>query len=300
MTKSMEYYKRTKVEDRLHVSNFISFHYFEYVKEFEGIGESHNFWEMVYIDYGNVKVVSDDREYYMSSGEGFLHAPNELHNILSVGDFASTFIISFDCECEELKGIQSRLLKFYGEESQLVKRLYAAGQEVFEGPYDIFDQQKLKIKEDAPYGGVQELKNLMELLLLTLIRNSYRKGDIPEKYVDKDFANERMIVDKVIGIILSSIYKKVTLDDICSSLSFSKSYILKVFKKQMGCSVMEYYNQMKIKEARRLISEDKYTYTQIARLLNFSSVHHFSSSFKQITNMTPSGYQRSVKNRSVI
>lgn len=109
-----------------------------------------------------------------------------------------------------------------------------------------------------------------------------------------------MIVDKVIGIILSSIYKKVSLDDICSSLSFSKSYILKVFKKQMGCSVMEYYNLMKIKEARRLISEDKYTYTQIARLLNFSSVHHFSSSFKQITNMTPSGYQRSVKNRSVI
>lgn len=34
----MEYYKRTEVENKLHISNFISFHYFEYVKEFAGIG----------------------------------------------------------------------------------------------------------------------------------------------------------------------------------------------------------------------------------------------------------------------
>ncbi len=296
----MEYYKRTEVENKLHISNFISFHYFEYVKEFAGIGESHNFWEMVYIDYGNVKVVSDDREYLVSSGEGFLHAPNELHNILSVGDFASAFIVSFDCDCTELSRIQSKLLKFYSEESQIVKKLYATGQKVFEEPYDIFSQQKLTLKSNMPYGGFQEFKNLMEMLLLILIRNSSVKGEIPEKNLSNDFANERMIVDKVVGIILSSIYKKMTLDDICSRLSFSKSYILKVFKKQMDCSVMEYYNQMKIKEAKRLISEGQYTYTQIARLLHFSSVHHFSSSFKQITNMTPSGYQKSVKNRSVI
>ncbi len=296
----MEYYKRTSTEEKVSIPNFISFHYFEYVREFEGIEESHNFWEMVYIDYGKVKVVSDGQEYYVSSGEGFLHAPNELHNILSAGDFASTFIISFDCGCEKLADVQSRVLKFNSRESKIIKQIYRSGQEVFEGPYDIFDQQKLKLKEDAPYGGMQEIKVMMEELLLLLIRNACAGGSVPEKYPDEAQASERIIVDKVIGIILDSVYEKVTLDSICSQLSFSKSYILKIFKKRMGCSVMEYYNQMKIKEAKRLISEDKYTYTQIARLLHFSSVHHFSSSFKQITNMTPSGYQKSIKNRSVI
>lgn len=168
----MNYYKRTSVENRMHISNFISFHYFEYVKEFKGIEESHNFWELVYIDYGQVKVVSDQEEYYLSSGEGFLHAPNEVHNIISTGDFASAFIISFDCECENLTEIQSKVLKFYGRESKLIKQMYISGQEVFEGPYDIFDQQKLKIKEDAPYGGVQEIKILTEELLLLQIRKA--------------------------------------------------------------------------------------------------------------------------------
>lgn len=296
----MDYYKRTSIENKINISNFISFHYFEYLKEFEGIEESHNFLEMVYVDYGKVKVVSDKEEYYVSSGEGFLHAPNELHNILSVGEFASAFIISFDCDCERLSEIQSRVLKFYGREAKIIKQLYKSGQEVFEGPYDIFDQQKLKIRQDAPYGGVQEFKLLTEELLLLLIRSSSDKGEMPEKYPDEELENERVIVDRVIGIILASIYEKISLTDICSQLSFSKSYILKIFKKRMGCSVMDYYNQMKIKEAKRLISEDKYTYTEIARLLNFSSVHHFSSSFKQITNMTPSGYQKSIKNHSVI
>lgn len=296
----MNYYKRTPVENKIDVSSFISFHYFEYVKSFEGIGESHNFCEMVYVDYGTVEIVSDDNVYYVSSGEGFLHAPNEFHNILSTGDFASTFIFSFDCECQELKEIMSRVLKFNGKEVKLIKRLYAFGQQVFEGPYNIFDQPKLIIDRNAPYGGTQIMKNLLEWLLMLLIQNRRTSRSPIQKREEEEFYNERQIVDKVIEILLSHVYRKISLDEICSQLSFSKSYILKIFKKQMGYSVMEYYNQMKIKEAKRLISEGAYTYTQIARLLNFSSVHHFSSSFKQITNMTPSGYQKSVKNRSVI
>jgi len=296
----MNCYKRTPVENKICVSNFISFHYFEYVKSFEGIGESHDFLEMVYIDYGTVKVISDNDVYFVSSGEGFLHASNEFHNVLSTGDFASTFIFSFDCEGEELSQITSRVLKFYGEESRLIKRLYAIGQEAFEGPYNIFDQPKLIARSNAPYGSMQIMKNLLECLLLRLIQNNQPDAQLLQRREDKEFVNERVIVDKVKDILLSHVYQKISLDEICGQLSFSKSYVLKVFKKVMGYSVMEYYNQMKIKEAKRLISEGSYTFTQIATLLNFSSVHHFSSSFKQITNMTPSGYQKSVKSGSVI
>lgn len=296
----MNHYERTPVANKINVSSFISFHYFEYVKSFEGIGESHNFWEMVYIDYGTVKIVSDNDVYYVSSGEGFLHAPNEFHNLLSTGDFASAFIFSFDCECSELTEIMSQVIKFYGEETRVIKQLYSLGQKIFEGPYNIFDQPKLIGKQDAPYGGIQMMKNLLECLLMLLIQHGRTQQTLIHGQEDDEFNNERQIVDKVIEILLSHIYQKISLDEICSQLSFSKSYILKIFKKQMGYSVMDYYNQMKIKEAKRLISEESYTYTEIARLLNFSSVHHFSNSFKQITNMTPSGYQKSIKNHSVI
>lgn len=296
----MEYYKRTSVEESLKVSNLISFHYFEYIREFEGILEKHNFSELVYIDYGNVKLISGETEYSLSPGEGFIHAPDEWHNIVSTGDFASAFIISFDCDCRELSNIMSRKLKFNGDQAKLISRLYDTGRKVFEAPYDIFNQQKLKIREDAPFGGIQAVKNLLELLLLNLIESENVTKTVPESHDVMDSDNESIIVDKVIELIAENLYEKISLDEICSRLSFSKSYILRIFKKHVGCSVMDYYNQMKIKEAKRLISKGQYTYTEIARLLNYSSVHHFSRNFKLVTNMTPSGYQRSLKNKSVI
>lgn len=295
----MDYYKRTPVENVISVSSFISFHYFEYVKSFEGIGEEHDFWEMVYIDYGYVKIISDDKVYFLSSGEAFLHTPNEHHNIISTGDFASAFIFSFDCDCKELSVIQSRVLRLREEETEIIKQLYAAGQNAFEGPYDIFDLQKLIVKKDIPYGGIQIVKNMLEWLLAVMINNSLKKLKSAESG-NKDIINEQLIADKVVEIVQNSVYQKISLDDVCNQLSFSKSYILKVFREQTGNSVMEYYKQMRIKEAKRLISEGVYTFTQIARLLHFSSVHHFSSSFKQLTGMTPSGYQKSVKSRNVI
>lgn len=294
------YYKRTPVQNEICITSFISFHYFEYVKSFEGILEQHDFWELVYVDYGNVRVISDDKEYFVSSGNGVLHAPNESHNLLSMGDFASAFIISFDCDSESLKSLSGGVLRFGREDAEIIRNIYRLGKQIFEGPYDIFDQQRLMVKQDAPYGGLQIIKNLTEWLFLRLVQNASQKSKELQKSAHNAVTNEKLIVNKIIGIISLKLYEKLSLDDICCQISFSKSYILKVFKKHMNCGVMDYYNQMKIKEAKRLISEGRYTYTEIARLLNYSSVHHFSKKFKQVTKMTPSGYQKSVKIRGVI
>ena len=63
---------------------------------------------------------------------------------------------------------------------------------------------------------------------------------------------------------------------------------------------MKYFNQIKVNEAKRLISEGKYSFTQIADILKFGSIHYFSRVFKQFTHMTPSGYEKSVKARSLL
>ena len=57
---------------------------------------------------------------------------------------------------------------------------------------------------------------------------------------------------------------------------------------------------LKVAEAKRLISEGKYRYTEIAEMLGFGSIHYFSRTFKLHTNMTPSGYEKSVKARALL
>ena len=88
---------------------------------------------------------------------------------------------------------------------------------------------------------------------------------------------------------------KISLDDVCAHTLFSRSYIQRLFKHQMGTSIMDYYKHLKIDEAKMMIREGKYNFTQISELLSYASIHHFSRHFKEITDMTPSEYASSVK-----
>ena len=51
----------------------------------------------------------------------------------------------------------------------------------------------------------------------------------------------------------------------------------------------------KIEESKKLISQNKYTFTEIAYRLNFNSVHYFSRLFKLHTSQTPTEYAKSIK-----
>lgn len=299
MEPGIGYYRRTGMQKVVIIKNLISFHYFEYIKDFHGIGEQHDFWELVYVDYGKIRVVSDEDEYTVCAGEAFLHQPCEYHNVLATGDFASVIIVSFDCYDTCLECLKKQVLRFYGKEIQIISELFNAGETLFKAPLDIFDQRKLVLNEDAPFGSEQLVTSYLEMLLILLVRN-HQVTDERGNPVQSSVKKEQGLVDTLCSILAEHVYGKLSFTKLSKECGFSKSYLSKVFKNTMGIGVIAYYNQIKIKEAQRLISEDKYTFTEIADMLNFSSVHYFSKCFKQTTGMTPSGYQKSVKIKSVI
>ncbi len=53
----------------------------------------------------------------------------------------------------------------------------------------------------------------------------------------------------------------------------------------------------KIDYSKKLIIEDKLSFSEIAHKLNYSSSSHLSAQFKKTTGMTPSNFQRLVKKR---
>ncbi|MDO5136202.1 MAG: AraC family transcriptional regulator [Eubacteriales bacterium] len=291
----MEYYQITELERPLKITGMYSFHYFEYVKDFEGNGEKHNFWEFVYVDYGTVKVCSDDDCYTVGVGEGFLHRPNEWHNIFTESEYASTIIFSFGCEDQHLEYLCKKVLKVYGAARRSLEMMFQLGANTFTGPLDIFDLQKLEIGDRVPYGMEQLIVSYLEIFLLSMIQNEM--GAILSPAVKRYQRERNENVDKIVEILNRHLYDRVSMEDICRESGFSKSYLSKIFKNTMNMGVMDYYNRMKIKEAERMISEKTYTFTEIAEKLNFGSVHYFSKFFKQITNMTPSGYRNSMKHK---
>lgn len=64
------------------------------------------------------------------------------------------------------------------------------------------------------------------------------------------------------------------------------------FKREMGITLNQYFLVKKIERVKAMIREDEHTITQIANMLDYSSVAHLSSQFRKITGITPSEYKR--------
>ena len=90
-------YIKTKLQSVLNISKIVTIHYYEFDKNFVFGGESHDFWEMVYVDSGRVKVKSGDEECELSQGDVIFHAPNEFHSIRALDSSPNFFVLSFVC-----------------------------------------------------------------------------------------------------------------------------------------------------------------------------------------------------------
>ena len=77
------------------VEKLITVFYAELSKTFTNEGERHDFWEMVYVDRGEVLCTAGKRQFALKSGELTFHKPNEFHAIRSYESSPNFFVFSF-------------------------------------------------------------------------------------------------------------------------------------------------------------------------------------------------------------
>lgn len=76
--------------------------------------------------------------------------------------------------------------------------------------------------------------------------------------------------------------------DFISKAPYSYSYVAKEFKRQMGCSVMNYLTSVKLNYAKELLKNTELTTMEISSRIGFDSLSHFNHSFKKHFGYTPS------------
>ncbi len=74
--------------------------------------------------------------------------------------------------------------------------------------------------------------------------------------------------------------------------------LAKLFSKHEGCTLERYIIQKKIEKIKLMILEDEYTLSEIAYLMDYSSVHYLSNLFKKETGYTFTEYKRKFGNTS--
>ena len=87
---------------------------------------------------------------------------------------------------------------------------------------------------------------------------------------------------------------------IAEKLGHSYGYLSNLFSEVTYTSIENFIIIQKIEYTKQLIINNQLSLTEIAFKLNYSSVAHLSSQFKNTTGITPSAFQRIIKKRREI
>lgn len=282
--------------DIIQVMGIISIHYFEYSKNFVFEGEEHDFWELVYVDRGEVEIIAGANGLRLKQGEMIFHKPNEFHNIWADGRIAPNIIvIAFDCHSNAMEYFNGKILEISQKAKDLLSGIIVERKNAFKGPFDDpYIKQMIK-RKDGDDGGEQMIKIYLEQLLIHLIRRGGVVSNVERSsnaIAERTYTN---ITSKIAEYLKKKLYQNLSLDEISREFRISKSYLVYAFRQGMGDSLIKYFTHLKMEEAKRLIREENYNISEISDMLGYSSIHYFSRIFKQKTNMSPREYARSVK-----
>ena len=99
------------------------------------------------------------------------------------------------------------------------------------------------------------------------------------------------IVSDIISYINMNYESPVSNEDIAEKFHFNSAYLNRVFRKNTGRSIHEFLVNCRIVAAKEMLCSQDVAIGEVAEKSGFSSVYHFTKTFKQKTGFTPSEYR---------
>ena len=261
---------RKSIERKFAVTGFLSSHDFLWDSKFVFNGESHEAWEIVFVQSGCVEVTENEKVYRLEKSNMIIHAPWEFHRIKSAdGKSPKLRVMSFFAEGDLPEKISEGIFILTAEQS-----LQYNG--VFDRIRSLFNSNDV-----SHYAG-QDAADSLSAFLIEL------SGENVTTYFDTSPAATEY--RKLVLAMSNGVCENKTLTDFAHECGDSVSYIKKLFSKYAGMSPKTYYNNLRIARALKLLNEGK-TVNRVSEEMNFSSSCYFSSFFKKHTGYSPISYK---------
>ena len=243
---------------------------FQWDESFVFSGESHDFWEAVFVYSGEVEVTEDENVYILGEGDLIFHAPMEFHRIKSAqGSCPKGFIFTF-----------SALGEFPKRLSEGIFSLDPAARKEYEDICQLV-QSFSSDPENASTG--QELAASLEAFLLRLGHRSVSPV--------RSMSGSAMEYRRIVSFMSERVMENLTLSDVARENNVSVSYIQLLFSNYAGVSPKAYFNKLRLRRAAELLGEG-FSVTEVADQMSFSSPNYFSAFYKKHTGYSPSEQQR--------
>ena len=261
---------------RVQVERVYTFFYHEKEPGFFFRGESHSMLELTYVDKGLLHSVAEGQDLTLEQGDMTIYGPHQWHMQYAEPECAPSYItITFDLAGESLSHLLNRKFRMPQKAIQILKLMLR--------------EREL---EDSYTGDM--LICLLGQLLLTVLREGSEHHADPLR-TDNSINSENEMVSRAQKYIGDNVRKKLSVPMVAKAVGVSPSYLTALFHKNLQISPGEYIRRAKLQESKIMIRDGKLNFTEIARALQYSTVHHFSRQFKEKFGITPTEYARSIR-----
>ena len=146
----------------------------------------------------------------------------------------------------------------------------------------------------APRGSFQLLECYLTEFLLVLLRGGDESGSTILRSENSRALGQSSLTELIVAYLEENVNGAITLSDICTRFFIGKTQLCRLFDDHVGKSPMEYFSNLKIKEAKKLLRQGELSVSRIADLLSYSSIHNFSRSFKKTVGISPTDYRKKI------
>lgn len=278
----------------LRIEGFNSIYYFEFGKDFSHPPEKHDFWELVYVDSGEIIAVTDGLGRSLRQGQVIFHKPGEVHAHVSNRVVSNNMlVVSFTARGKGMKYFDDRIFDLDKTAKTLLTLFINEAKNALGAlPGEYANKDPLDFSA-APVGSMQLMECYLTELLLVLQRSGQGVERIIRREGSLELAQSSMM-ELILNYMKENIGRDLTYHDICREFLMGKSRLYQLFEEQVGQSPMDHFASLKMSEAKRLLREGTLSVSQISDRLAFSSIHNFSRAFKKRVGLSPTAYRKKI------
>ncbi len=236
-------------------------------RNYDFAGETHPFYELVYVVSGTVGITAGRDIYTLHSGQMLLHPPEEFHRIRAE-DESEPHVLNLSFWAAAMPFQSGRVFQLNGEEQQSLLRLCAEVQRGLKNTdRSLLNEQRLRL----------------ELWLLGVLG---RGGADVAPSADSNALRYAAIVN----LLREHLREPLTAQDIASLSNMSLSSLKKIFTRYAGMGVVSFFTDMKMRHAVLLLQSGKRV-GEAAAELGYTDQNYFSTVFHRVMGTAPGAYR---------
>ena len=156
--------------------------------------------------------------------------------------------------------------------------------------YSRYQKYSTKLIDAKNY---ETIAKIVEKCAIEFARNSHDMS----KYTNDSYSP---MTNKCIQRIIERLPDKISLDELAKELHISAKYLSALFNKETGSSITDFMQDLRVNEAKHLLTNTELSYLEISTLLNFSSQSYFNCIFKKKTDLTPKEFRERAMQKNVM